>query len=280
MSSRHHSMFAVAAIILAGCSMGTEPDASVDTADQDIVRGDTDNGHLAVMALEIPRLDGTDTLCTGTLYAPHTIVTAAHCLENAAAVFAYFGNNFNVDLGQLADDPATWKNFRLAVDWQAHPSWDRTTLNADIAIIHIDRDVPFAPIKLDPYEVGASQLNKPADIVGYGATGVDATGAPVNAYLKRHGLTTYQGSPKASPLPPHPHPGLSNPSIRAQLMQFAGSGRNANACFGDSGGPALMPVSGDQRIVGVASWTGDNCEKFSYYVRVQTFLSFLQKAAR
>jgi secreted trypsin-like serine protease len=63
-------------------------------------------------------------------------------------------------------------------------------------------------------------------------------------------------------------------------MELDGMAPNSNACFGDSGGPAIMHLAGKDRIVGVMSWTGDFCEHFSYYVRVNHVLGFVLKEAR
>ena len=80
-------------------------------------------------------------------------------------------------------------------------------------------------------------------------------------------------------------------------MQLDGSSPRANSCFGDSGGPALMRVEDGQdrghehqhqpghhprqkqKVVGVSSWTGDFCEDFSYYVRLDQVAPFVMREA-
>ena len=76
-------------------------------------------------------------------------------------------------------------------------------------------------------------------------------------------------------------------------MQLDGSSPRANSCFGDSGGPALMRFESEaehrhrhghhpqqeQKVVGVSSWTGDFCEDFSYYVRLDQVAPFVMREA-
>ncbi|HEY8943507.1 MAG TPA: S1 family peptidase [Polyangiaceae bacterium] len=265
-------------LLLAACGGVPEGEGAgegVQAAEQSIVRGEIDSGHAQVMALMIPNLDGTETLCSATLYSKRTLVTAAHCLTNAAIVFAYHGNDFFGDFEQLAFEPSTWTNWAMAVDWKLHPKWNPTTLNADIAVVHLDRDPPFRPLPLAVHDIGNRYKGDMVEIVGYGGIGSDDNVSTIDPYVKRSGFSTFQGSPKARPLPPNPHPGLGNAKIRAQLMELKGADPLANPCFGDSGGPALMEFFGKQHLVGVGSWTGDFCEEFSYYVRVHDFLPFL-----
>lgn len=264
----------------AGCGALPEDVESTQTTEDAVVRGTEDDGHQQVMALMIPNLDGTETLCTGTLYAKRTLVTAAHCLQNAAVVLAYHGNDYWTDFEQLFGDPAAWTNWSMATDFHLHPQWNPATLNADIAVVHLDRDMPFRPLPLDVLNLGRTQLGKNLEIVGYGGTASPDNQTAVDPYVKRSGFTKNVGSPAAAPLPPNPHPGLGDKKIRAQLLKLDGSAPRANACFGDSGGPALGRFLNHQYVVGVGSWVGDNCEEFSYYVRVHDFLPFLIQQAK
>src|SRR5262249_8440954 len=156
-----------------------------------------------------------------------------------------------------------------AVEWRQHPHFDLATLDSDVGVVHVDRDFPFKPLPLSFEPVVDRRIGDRVEIVGYGAEESDETnaGGP-GAYIKRSGETVFQGTPARKPLPPNPHPGLTDKHIRAQLMQIDGDAPHANACFGDSGGPALMRVHGHKQVVGVFSWTGDFCQDFSYYVRL------------
>lgn len=266
-------------LVMAGCSAAPDASDPVGVDSDTIVRGTVDTAHPQVLALMIPNTDGTETLCSATLYAKRTLVTAAHCLTKAAVVLAYHGNDYWGDFEQIFGDPTTWTRWAMATDWKLHPNWDPQTLNADIAVVHLDRALPYAPMPLDFRMPAAIPLNEKVEIVGFGGVASPDNQTAVDAYIKRKGTTRYVGSPAASPLPPNPHPGLGDKRIRAQLMKLDGAAPRANACFGDSGGPAFMSAGGRQRLSGVGSWVGDNCEQFSYYVRVSEFAGFLTKEA-
>ncbi|HET9955354.1 MAG TPA: S1 family peptidase [Polyangiaceae bacterium] len=281
MSSTHLAR-CLPVLLLAACSGAPEmtSEEASDSSQENIVRGTVDAGHPQVMALLVPRADGSQEFCTATLYARRTLLTAAHCLVGAELVLAYHGNDFMNAFDQLGQDPKTWTNWAQAVDWKIHPKWDPKTWSADIAVVHIDRDPPFPPLPLATKEIGKSYVGSMAQLVGYGGLASEADNAtPIDAFIKRFGTTKYQGTPAASPLPPNPHPGLGIRAIREQLMQFDGKAPYVNACFGDSGGPALMSFAGKYQVVGVATWTGDYCRDFSYYTRVFDFAPFLTEQA-
>ena len=281
MSFRLSLKLAPLGVFLAGCSASLDSEPALEDVGEDsqaIVRGTTDNGHAAVMALNVINDDGSETFCSGALYAKKVVVTAAHCLERAALVLVYNGNDFFADFDELGNDPETWVRWRLSERFEMHPQYDATTLNADIGVVYIDRELPIKPLPLALHDIDRRYVGDKVEIVGYGSAGLDESGAPTDAYLKRKGKTVYQGVPRITPLPVNPHPGLLTPKIRAQLMQLEGSAPKANACYGDSGGPAFMTFFGKQYIVGISSWGDDFCNDFSYYVRVRDFLPFLAKA--
>lgn len=282
MSFRLKAKFLPLLLVVAGCSAAPASESDTELVAEEgagIVRGQVDTSTPQVMALYIPNIDGTETLCSGTLYAKRTLVTAAHCLQNAGLVFAYHGNDYWADFEEIFEDPSLWTHWSMSTQWKLHPGWNPSTLSSDIAVVHLDRDPPFAPLPLAIKPVTDMDLGKAVQIVGYGATGTDPTGTQgVDAYVRRSGQTAYQGFPVVRPLPTNPHPGIGDRSIRKQLMQLKGTAPSANSCYGDSGGPALMRSGGKAQLVGVASWTGDFCESFSYYVRTYDYLPFLAKS--
>ena len=117
-------------------------------------------------------------------------------------------------------------------------------------------------------------------IVGYGASkSNDALGTSVEGVgVKRRGTSPFVGAPVFNPLPPDPHPGLLNATVRNGLMQLNGKAPNSNACAGDSGGPAIRNVGGQDFVFGISSWGGNFCEDFSYYTRLDPFLPFVDNS--
>jgi secreted trypsin-like serine protease len=233
--------------------------------------------HPEVVLLETFRADGGLTVCSGTVFAPKAVLTAAHCLQVAVFVQVYWGNDYFGDFEQLFTSPEP-ENFRFSIETNQHPHYNTDDLRSDVGVVHVDRDFPFKPMKLAWHHVSHRRIGDDVEIVGWGVSEPDDTNAGgLGAYFKRSGTTEFEGTPRRWPLPPNPHPGLTNRRVRKQLMQLDGS--DTNACFGDSGGPAIMKIWGHKRVVGVMSWTGDFCEDFSYYTRINKVLPFIMKQA-
>src|SRR6185295_13878927 len=93
-------LWASMALMSLGCLQPDETELSPTPSDdlgessQAIVRGEVEDGRPQVVALLVSRLDGGQAICSGTLFAPRAILTAAHCLDQAAGVLMYFGNAF------------------------------------------------------------------------------------------------------------------------------------------------------------------------------------------
>jgi len=314
MLESHLGIVATALLFAVGCSggdiarSGSGSESDVRSASSEIVRGTAENGRNYVMNLRIRYSSGFVGGCSAVLYAPRTLLTAAHCLkpirnagqpsqfvDSVAGILIYIGNNYAADLQALTTAgggfpengvpaaPAASK-WMKADSWEAHPSYDALgTLYPDLALVYLDREPRLAPnTKVDALPIGRTRIAQsavglPFTIVGYGANIAFSEDIQQNAGsgIKRTGLSPFIGTPILNPLPPHPHPGLGSPAVVAGLMQLDGTAPNANSCAGDSGGPAIRNFDGQERVWGIASWTGDFCEKFSYYTRLDAQLPFL-----
>jgi hypothetical protein len=241
------------------------------------------------------------------LFAPRVLLTAAHCInpvrnagtpdefvDTPVRILAYVGNNFAADFAALGADPFTAipaapaaSRFMAADSWETHPNFDQATLFPDLAAVYLDRQPKLPPNNtiVDPLPVGRTRLGSAnvgqlMTIVGYGASkSNDALGTSVEGVgVKRRGTSPFVGAPVFSPLPPDPHPGLLNATGRNGLMQLNGKAPNSNACAGDSGGPAIRNVGGQDFVFGISTWGGNFCEDFSYYTRLDPFLPFVDQS--
>jgi hypothetical protein len=281
-----------------------------------IVRGQTEHGRNYVMNLRIAYQSvnlstGEQNVgfCSSVLFAPRVLLTAAHCInpirnagtpdefvDSPSSVMAYIGNNFNADLAALGPNPLdaisappAASRFMRADSWETHPSWDLDTLFPDLAAVYLDRQPRLPPNNtiVDPLPIGrnrlgAANVGQLMTIVGYGASrSLNAQGTQLEGTgVKRRGTSPFVGAPVISPLPPDPHPGILFPNVRNGLMQLNGKAPNANACSGDSGGPAIRNVNGQDYVFGISSWGGNFCEDFSYYTRLDPFLPFVDESYR
>jgi len=203
---------------------------SVAQTAQPITNGALDSADPAVMAL----VDAEDVVgCSATLIAPHTGVTAAHCLagRDPRTLRAFFGSSF-ADGGTLIN----------VSDARIDPAFDGATLLHDVALITLRDEGPATPLALDTRTVDTTLINKTVRVVGFGAT---ADGA-ADTGIKR------TGTARISDVQPDEIFAVPAPS---------------QPCRGDSGGPALFT---DTEIVAVVSHGDSACVDHAVFARLDT----------
>jgi secreted trypsin-like serine protease len=195
--------------------------------------------------------DGS-TLCSGTLVAPRVFVTAAHCFADGAVVHLGFDPQPTPPLplsGTAYDDPQFCAGCgKGTAGVAAH----------DLAVVILDAPAPGPYASLPSVNlVDALPKHAAVTVVGFGVQGFDGKGKkaqPVDLHQR------YAGDAE-----------LANPGgkMADAFVKLSGKGSSAAPCFGDSGGPDLLP--GTDTMVGVTSWgKGDTCDKASYSYRVDT----------
>lgn len=180
--------------------------------------------------------DETPVMCTGTLVHPNVVTTAAHCITAERPVVAVgFGEEGQGDIGPQRSVGV--------IECVGHPQYYQQGY-PDIAYCMLAQpvtDVPIVPL-LAGCEVDFLQPGDEVTIVGYGAsygtynedTGeVEATGVGPKRWITQ---TVDVVSP-----------GFDE-------VDMVGGNGSQSACFGDSGGPALVELAdGTWRVFGAAS---------------------------
>jgi hypothetical protein len=161
----------------------------------------------------------------------------------------------------------------------AHPDYNRALNYPDFAIMHLDRELPFAPIPL--LRRAVTSADKKGDIAGWG--GSKALTADITqvegAGIKRSAKVKILGTPTEADFhADDPNPGILDPAIRANLLKTDGMAPSANTCAGDSGGPLLVKQNGRDYLAGVGFWTGLFCEDYAIFTRIDPFLAFFDDA--
>jgi secreted trypsin-like serine protease len=218
-------------------------DPHVEAAeDQALIGGHDEAGLPAVGAILYDGSWG----CTGTLIAPRTVLTAAHCLLTEAGA-PYAPARLAFALGPDAHAPQA----RLeVVAAEAHPDYDGTTAQHDLGVLHLAARAPAQPIPplraMDASWDGTTFL-----FVGYGTLGGGRGGG---------------GTKRAT--------SMAIRAIAPDTFRYGNAQRNT--CWGDSGGPALFEnAAGAMFVAGTTSWGDDRCAEFAVDTRVDRHIDWI-----
>lgn len=282
---------ALTASMVAACSSGAEgTDPDSESASESIVGPATPGGRNQAVMLYARVLLPNGTLgtrtCSGAYFGPRVVATAAHCLENVSGkqLFVYFGDNFEADFAQLVEgsdglqppapgQPSLWAQ---ADSFESHPGYDPSQHYPDLGVVYLDRKLPFEPLRLARNRL---TTNREVSISGWGASSAPTPTTGAGGRVQRTGISHTLGSPTAADNHAEdPNPGLLVAANRANLLKLDGRTPNANACFGDSGGPVMITDNGQATLVGINYFTGLSCADYSLAARVSSFLPFLDQA--
>jgi secreted trypsin-like serine protease len=235
-----------------------DPPAEIGRVEQTILGGAVDDGHPEVMLLA----DAAGFLCTGTTILAEGgtgfLLTAAHCVtENAgragvvplapARLIVVPGTDFAESLDAFPVEAVT-----------VEPSYRGGFAEDDIAIVRYFFGNSPAPGTIEPLgaEADALELDDEVTLVGYGQTELVA-------------LNTERRSVERSV-----------DGLDTELVAYSQEDGNG-ACFGDSGGPGLVVVGGEERVGlvisgGVAGARGDCASGIGLAMRVSAYEGFIE----
>ena len=244
MSNRAHSLTLMAVLTVNACTAGAPTPPQTAAAVSPIVNGTRDPQAVPLTPGQVLALgwlfqvgDPSQEFCTGTLIGPHTVATAAHCMQGEQP------GNLGFGVGQMPGNPtATFDVAHIYV----HPQLDIAIL--DLAEVATDRVPELTPIPanaVDPSPLQATSVQ----VGGYGET------------YDRARTGQYFASVQLS-------------QVTAEEVIIDGQGRQG-VCFGDSGGPTIGDLGTGPVVLGVESWGDQSCVDVDHMTRLDIAQDFL-----
>lgn len=250
----------LATTLIAGCGQAEdEPELGVLT--QPMFNGEvSDASYDGVVFLETKQTTDSSLACTGTLVAPNLVLTALHCVSNAALEGYHFtckpdGSLSSTDVqagavGALAlpsnvkiyiGSPVQYDaSAPAAIGMRLFGTGSTQVCQGDLALVQLDRELPLpvASVRLDRM----AAWKEKATVLGYGETEMESNGG---LRRMRQVEVIDVGSSSAA----------DSTRTASPRTFVVGEG----PCKGDSGGPAFSATTG--ALLGVFSLnTADSCD--------------------
>lgn len=188
--------------------------------------------------------------CGGALIAPTLVLTAAHCVDTSDP------SDVSVVTG-ITDLATTPKSELIAVtEIFVHPDWGGPGPSVgpnDLAMLRLATNAPTAPVgPADPASAASLwPAGTLATAIGWGATNVNPIEYPTQ--LQELSIEIVGDTDCSIYLG-----GLFDPV--SNLCAGQPGSTEDGLCFGDSGGPVVVPDGGaGWLLVGLTSWGGDPC---------------------
>lgn len=236
--------------VLGACAPG---EAAPSRASAAIIGGAPTEGDPAVVLLaSYPPDHSLVDFCTASVIAEDVLLTAAHCLDPDT----HPGHSFGVFLGPDASPYETANTLIPELvpvkEVVIHPDYDPAPpFTADIGVVLLGEALSIEPLPIQRAALDAGIAGQPARIVGYGQIKYQELNTV------RHEATTVVDSL-----------GDADTVVVGDL--------DHRSCIGDSGGPALVTIDGEERIIGVDSYTElSGCLEPAHYRRPDVYTSFL-----
>ena len=207
--------------------------------------------------------------CTGTVVAPSLVLTAGHCAENMKTGIANGDSGYRVLTG-VVDFATGQGQLSRVVGVIPYPGFARRLEAGDAALLVLDKPVSAPPMTLAKRsQAHLFDAGTRATIAGWGLTSV------VRRKLTRHLQFADTVVQPASWCARHVRPFFP----RWELCTIDSAHYAASGCYGDSGGPLMVPGAGagETLEVGIVAFGQARCSpRFpSVYTRVDALTGWL-----
>lgn len=174
-------------------------------------------------------------ICGGVIIRVRTILTAGHCVHRRrpSSITIRAGSDFRTSGGTVI----TAKSYRI------HPRFNRKTLNFDLAMIYLEKPLPFnSQIKAIPINTRRLRSKRKAVATGWGTTS------------ERGQLSNVLRSTQVNILSFRQCKRVYRSALGSSMFCAGRIGGGKDTCQGDSGGPLAM----NGLLIGITS-QGNGC---------------------
>jgi hypothetical protein len=210
---------------------------------QAVVGGTDATGSGFVVALRVDLGGNLQTACTGGLWKPKIVVTAAHCVvtEGTSDVVAASSVNIYSQGANVSNSRPVAKATAIILSEGYTNSSTGFVEKNDIAFLILDKEIgtPLINRLASEAEVAAATANgKKLNFFGYGQTAKDSEVSLIPLTLTQ----------------------IPFQFLGAKTYVYGKTPAGAGACFGDSGGPVVLSTATENLLVGpVAGGSGTPC---------------------
>jgi Trypsin len=197
-------------------------------------------------------------ICTGSLIAPHIVLTAAHCTTDTGSYFVKVGSKALNDSTPFTSVSGVWHSAK----------YDPKTFQNDIGLLKINLDYPGITYPSLANSQVAQSINTKTNLQLFG-WGRDQSGNLADL------LRTTSIIPQDAAAAKYFRGTFKPVNMLAAGRKIQNQNLYSGGCSGDSGGPLVTNLNGITYVVGVTNWGAESCTKGTptIFARVSSYLN-------